>query len=261
MGLLMAPLILILVAGMILFSVFGSAFNLLTTGGELTYDENVFQDYADSQYAAEFGATSDYEDNLLIVFVVEDDRFYDYAYIAWCGDHIDPKINNMFGSDGSKLGSAIHASAINSESYKYSLDSGIASVMGTMQGHINALGLDSSFTCDTAGNEYASHLTNKTELNLTEATVNKALTDFTASTGIPVVVVVEDIEDVFPKTVSAYDIFSLIIAIALIVLAVVLIVKTLKKRNSGNNGGNNGGGNYNRGETGNYETGGNYNYH
>ncbi|MBR6680423.1 MAG: hypothetical protein IKL59_04100 [Clostridia bacterium] len=244
MGLLLAPILLIILAGVMIFSVFGSAFNLATTGGEIAYDENVFQDYADSQYAAEFGATDDYEDNLLIVFAVEDDEYYDYAYIAWCGDHLDTRINEMFGSNGSRLGTAVSASAINSNSYKYSLDSGIASVVTRMQGHISALGLDSSFNCGTESVEYDSHLTNKTELDLTESTVNKALEDFTAATGIPIVVVVDDIDDIFPKTVTAGDIFSLVIAVGLIIVAIVLIVKAVKKKNSG--GPNNNGSNYNR---------------
>lgn len=245
MGLMLAPIILIMLAVIMIFSIFGSAFNLVTTGGELTYDENVFQDYADSQYAAEFGMTKDYEDNLLIVFAVEDNEYYQYAYIAWCGDHIDTRISNMFGSNGTKLGNAISSSAINSNSYKYSLDSGIASVINTMQGHIAALGINSSFTCKTESVDYDSHLTNKTELDLTEETVNAALEEFTAATGIPIVVVVDDIDDIFPKTISASDIFSLIIAVALIVVAIVLIVKAVKKKNSGGNDGNGGSGGYN----------------
>ena len=92
MGLLLAPIILIMFAVLLIISMFGSAFNLVTTGGNLTYDENIFQDYANEQYAAEFGMTKDYEDNLLLVFAVEDDEYYEYAYIAWCGDHLNQKI-------------------------------------------------------------------------------------------------------------------------------------------------------------------------
>ena len=39
----------------------------------------------------------------------------------------------------------------------------------------------------------------------------------------------EDIEDVFPKTISSYDIFVVIVSIGLIILAVFLIVKLYKK--------------------------------
>ena len=37
----------------------------------------------------------------------------------------------MLGAEGTKLGSAVQNSAINASSYKYSLDSGIAQVIGT----------------------------------------------------------------------------------------------------------------------------------
>ena len=209
-------------------STVSSAFSTVTRGGVSTYNEYQLQDYADSQYAAEFGSTEDYEDNLLIVFLVEDEEYYDYTFIAWVGDHVNPKINDMFGSNQTKFGRAIQNSAINSTTYKYSLDSGIASVMTTMQGHVSALDLDSSYTCKNNEHNYKSHLTNKTSLDLTESTVNSALEEFTAKTGIPVVVVVEDIEDVFPKEIGFMDMVIVIISIGMIIGAIVLIVKAVK---------------------------------
>ncbi len=214
---------------MILFSI-GSSVQSISVGGVSIYNENDFQDYADSQYAAEFGTTADYEDNILIVFLVEDEEYYDYSFIAWVGDHVNPRINEMFGSNNSKLGYAIERSAINSNSYKYSLDSGIASVITTMQGHVEALGLTSSFTCGNDTTSYESHLTNNTSLDLTESTVNDALTKFTAETGIPVVVLVDYIEEVFPKTLTASDIFTILIAVIIIIVAIAMIVKTVKNR-------------------------------
>ena len=219
---------LFLFAGIMIISTVGSAFSNVSRGGVSTYDEYKIQDYADQQYAAEFGSTKDYEDNLLIVFLVEDEQYYDYAFIAWVGDHVNPKINNMFGDEQTKFGRAIHSSAINSDTYKYSLDSGIASVMTTMQGHITALDLDSSYTCSNEKHSYKSHLTNRTSIDLTESTVNMALEEFTAKTGIPVVVVVEDIEEVFPKTIDFMDIVVVIISIGMIIAAIVLIVKAVK---------------------------------
>ena len=218
---------------MMIFSTVGTAFSNVARGGMSTYDELVFQTYADQQYAEEFGDTADYEDNLLIVFLVEDDQYYDYAFIAWPGDHIDEDIKEMFGNEQTQFGRAIQLSAINSDTYKFSLHTGIASVMNKMEGHISNLHLDSSYNslCRNTdeGREYTSHLTNKTAINISEATVNGTLEEFTQKTGIPVVVVVEDIEDVFPKTISATDIFIVIISIGLIVFAVFLIVKLYKK--------------------------------
>ncbi len=226
-GLLIAPIIILMFAALLLVSVFGSAFNTVVRGGTTTYDENTFQDYANQQYAAQFGAEADYEDHILLVFLVEDEEYYDYNFIAWVGDDVDYRINEMFGSNNSKLGNAIAASAINSESYKYSLDSGIAAVVRTMQGHIQSLGIESSLTCDSGKSQYKSHLTNKTSLELTEKTVNDALTEFTEVTGLSIVIVVDDIDEVLPKSI---DVFSLLIAAVLIIVAVVLIVKAVKNR-------------------------------
>lgn len=231
LGLLIAPIILIAFAGIMLLTTFSSAFNSITTGGEIYYNEEIMQDYANQVYAQEFGGEADYEDALVIVFLVEDVNYYEYAYIAWPGDHIDQKINYMFGAEGTKFGNAIANSAINSNSYKYSLDSGIAAVMTTMQGHITALGLNSNLICDSETSQYKSHLINKSRVDMTEATVNTALENFTAATGIPVAVVVEDADEVLPKQ---FDYLSVIIAVIFIVVAVILIIKALKNRKSKN---------------------------
>ena len=227
LGLLLAPIIMIMFSAILLLSVFSSAFGSITTGGQIMYNENALQDYANEQYAAEFGGEADYEDHLLIVFLVEEEEYYEYAYIAWVGDHIDPKINNMFGAEGTKFGNAISSSAINSNSYKYSLDSGIASVMSTMQGHIEALGLESNLICDSSTSTYKSHVINKTGMDITEETVNTALEKFTVSTGIPVAVVIANADEALPRN---FDWFSVIIAVIFIVVAIVLIVKAFKNR-------------------------------
>jgi len=223
----MAPIILLLFAGILLLSSFSSAFNSITTGGEIYYDENVYRDYADTQYAEYFGELDDYEDGLVIVFAVEDVEYYDYAYISWMGDNIDFEINEMFGARGTQFGNAVASSAINSGSYKYALDSGIASVMRKMEQHVTALNLKNNLTCKHDYSDFNSRLVNKTEMDITPNTVNSALTSFTEATGIPVIVVVEDAEEILPKQ---FDYLSVIISVILIVIAVVLIVKTLKNR-------------------------------
>lgn len=263
MGLMMLPIILLLVVVLLVTSVlgsFGSALSTAVSGGNLTYDENQFQDYADAQYAAEFGMSTAYEDNLLLVFLVEDEEYWDYAYIAWVGDHIDTRINDMFGNDQTELGRSIMAS-INEQSYKYSLDSNLSRVVENMQAKIEAKKLPSSFKSSCRDVEHVqveSHLTNKTELPLTEDTVNDALAAFTESTGISVVLVVDDIDDVFDRTIPPEDIFTLILAGVLLIVAIVLLVRGFKKRKNGGNGGGNGGNGgqydrYNRNEnSGNY---------
>lgn len=228
MSMLLIPIVLIIFAAMMIFVTVGSSFTSVLSGGVSKYDEIRFQEYADAQYAEVFGDTDDYEDNLLIVLLVEDEKYYDYSFIAWPGNDLDHKILNMFGDETTKFGRAIKSSAINSDTYKFALSSGIASVIDTMEDHIVDLGLDSSFVCENTGHEFDSHLVNNTSINISEATVNRSLESFTDSTGIPVVVVVEDIEEVFPKTIEFYDIIIVVISIGMIALAIFLIVKAVK---------------------------------
>jgi uncharacterized membrane protein YuzA (DUF378 family) len=60
--------------------------------------------------------------------------------------------------------------------------------------------------------------------------VNASLEKFTEATGIPLVVVVEEQEDVFGKRMTSTDIFFVIIGLGLVAFAVVLTVKGLQER-------------------------------
>lgn len=223
--------LIILVPLLLITSFFGQiadAFSALSRGGVVEYDEIAFQDFADAQYAAVFGNSTAYEDNLLLVFLIDDD-YYDYSYIAWVGDHIHTDINNMLGNEYTALGQAVNAS-VNQSSYKYSLDSNLAQVVETLREKIVALDLESSFRCSESRGRVDSHLANRTDLSMTEDTVNAALEDFTAATGIPVVLVVEDMSDVFGKRLPTQAIVSLIISAAILILCISLLVRKLRRR-------------------------------
>ena len=229
MSIILLPIILILFAVMMIFSAVGSvgsAWVDVSSGGTVNYDEVAMQDYADQQYAQQFGASTAYEDNILIVFLVDED-YYQYQYIAWVGDHVVTDINMMFGNNQTELGRAFASSV--AETFKYSLDSNLAMVVENMENQIVEKQLDSSYKCNENHNQVASKLVNKTNLPLTEATVNDALVSFTESTGIPLVIVVEDSQDVFGKQINGGSIFTLLLAVILIVVAVILVVKAVKR--------------------------------
>ncbi len=240
MSLMLLPVILVFFAIMLIFSSISSlgvAFGDVASGGSVTYQEEMMQDYADSQYAEIFGSSTAYEDNILIVFLVDED-LYQYQYIAWVGDHVEKDINLMFGNNQTELGRIFSASI--AENFKYSLDGNLAIAVESMEEKILAKGLDSSFKCDEKHVQVGPKLINKTELPLTEATVNDALVQFTESTGIPLVIVVEDSQDVFGKQIAASSIITLLFAGILLVVAIVLIVKAVKKsKEEPKNGGNN----------------------
>lgn len=200
------------------------------------YDENLFQDYADKQYRDEFGSSTAYEDNILLVFLTEDENYYDYYYIAWVGDHIETEINYLFGNENTEFGLTVTKN-INTSSYKYSLDSNIAHIVEDMQNEIIEKSLDSSFSCDDEHLQVKSHLTNKTTMDLSNETVNSALQNFTEATGIPIVVVVDDIDDVFESsntqsaTVSNNNIrVYIVVGVAIVVIVIAVSVSYSKKR-------------------------------
>ena len=225
------PILIALVAFSMLFFTVTASFVNVSRGGEYKYDEARIQEYADEQYARYLGSTEDYEDNLLLVFLVEDEKYYDYAYIAWVGNHISDPIYNLFGNNRSAFGAAIQDSAINSDTYKYSLDRGIVSVVNTMKSKISDLGLSKSFSCSSEKHEFNSRIINNSAIDsMDKELINDALKSFTSETGIPVIVVVEDIEDVFPKSIELYDIIIVVFSIGLIVVAIVLIVRTVNGR-------------------------------
>ena len=262
LGVLMLPIILLLVVSLLLVTIIGSAVTNVANGGSIYYDEAVFQQYADDKYAAEFSSYSNYENNLLIVFLTNEEAD-GYYVIAWVGDNIHSDINYMFGDETTTFGRVVQGS-INREYYAYSLDSNLANVMDQMGTRIEELGLKSSFRTEkTSTNPPSSHLTNYSSLSLTEETVNDSLTAFTEKTAIPTVIVVDTMENVFGKTIPVGDIITVIALLVLLGVSIYLIVRALKNRKNGNgndndNGNGNNNGNNNGGYNRNYNSG-NYN--
>lgn len=228
------PIILVVLAAVMLFSSVGTAWTDVKNGGSVKYDENTFQDYADAQYRAEFGNSTAYEDNLLLVVLVDDD-YYDYHYIAWVGDHIQSDINKLFGNEQTEFGRAMNAN-VNVNSYKYSLDTNLAHVVEQMTKTIEQKNLTSSFKCNDNHIQVDSHITNKTDLAITEETVNMALEEFTDTTGIPIVVVVDDAKDVFGKKIDSSSILIVFLSLIMIGVAIYLIVKSIRQKKENGDG-------------------------
>ena len=231
----LTPIILLLFIVAMLLS-FCSAPDNRTPEYETSYNEEVFEDYADDQYAALFSGSKCYEDNLLIVFLVNED-YYQYNYIAWVGDDIAKSISDKLGNNSTELGQTME-SCINETNYKYSLDSDLAAVMDAMTAEIQGLGLESSLTCGTNHGTVQTTFVNKTDLPMTASTVENALERFAGATGIPVAIVVEDMEDVFGSGSSAQttqsssriSVWMVLVLVAAVVLVVFFIVKSRKGR-------------------------------
>lgn len=229
LGMLIAPIVILVFVVIFLFVFIGSTVTSVASGGSIVYDEAKFQTYASQQYAKEFSSSSAYENNLLVVFLTNEEAD-GYYCIAFIGDNVKSEISNMFGNEHTAFGRAMNSS-INSEYYAYSLDSNLASAMDTMTKEVKALELDSSFLTDKEDtNKVEPHLTDYTSLPISSETVGNALKRFTEATDIPAVIVVETMENVFGKTLPTFDIFALIILIVIAAVAISTIVKTVRNR-------------------------------
>ncbi len=229
---LMLPIVMLFMVVLVLIGSIGSAVANVANGGIISYNEETFQRYADTEYAKAFDTTTAYENNLLLVLLTNEECDGYYA-IAWVGDNVETEINVMFGDETTEFGRVVQGS-INGEYYAYSLDSNLATVMDKMAGKIEALGLEDPFKRpieETA--PIASHMVNYTDLQLTPNTVNTALEDFTARTDIPVVIVVDTMENVFGKTMPIGDIVLIVVMLGLAALSIYLIVKAVRNRKNG----------------------------
>ena len=223
------PIIVLLLCGVMIFGIIGNAVSNVQSGGIISYDEAVFQEYADRQYQAAFGNSSAPEDNILIVFLTNEEAD-GYYTIAWVGDNINYKINEMFGDEYSTFGNAM-LSSVNAEYHAYSIDKNLANVMDKMSTSVQDLGLNSSFDYEADHSRMAtSHVVNRSPLSITDATVNGALERFTEETDIPVVIVVDTMENVFGKTIPLSTIFTLLVLTVVAVVAIVMLVKAFKRR-------------------------------
>ena len=220
------PFILILFAAIILFTVVFGAFGSIAEGGVTDYQEKQFQDYADAEYYKAFGDSTAYEDNILLVFLTNEDAD-NYYCIAWVGDHIKPQINELFGNEQTALGTAMYQS-INMNGYWYSLDSNLALAVSKMTDYVTAKGI-SSFNCNEQHVQVDSKLINYGNFNLSEQTVNAALTDFTAETGITMSIVVNDMNEVFGVDYSSM-IWGIVLVALFVGLAIFFIVKGVRNR-------------------------------
>lgn len=229
---LLAPIICLVLAVVVLISVVVSGVGSLASGGEVVYDENSMQDYANEQYAAIYDPSSKtYEDNVLIVFLTNEDG-QGYYCIGWVGDNVKRAVSDLYGNEYTALGRAMQSS-VNQTSYRYSLGSNLASVTEQLQTAVEALGLESVYSTVKAETHPAGKVYNKSssDIQFNPETVDAALQGFTEATDITMSIVVADSADVFGKTLDAGAIVALIVCIALIVFAVVSIVKYFRHRN------------------------------
>ena len=230
LGIILLPIIIILFCGIFLIVNLVTTISIIADGGQIVYDEEQFQDYANAQYYAHFEDAATSEDGLMLIILnYEDDQ--SVGYVAWIGDNVNNRINDLFASDGT-FGMILEDN-INKDNYKYSMSKDIAKVMDKMSERVVALNLNSSFIekNDMSGAP-APELINKSSLDLNQKTVTDALVRFTEETGIPTAVVVAEAEDVFGKTMPVGNIIFAVITLIIIGVCVYYIVSKVRRKNS-----------------------------
>ena len=229
LGAFLAPIIILLMVLMLAVGFLGDSITNIRNGGSIVYDEQTFQDYANAHYYREFANSTAKEANMMF-FVLTSENYDGFYMIAWVGDDIRYEVKEMFGNEYTEFGTTA-LSTINTEMYKYSLDTDIEALARKMADKVAARGYSSNLEDGkTPGMGVTPHLVNASNVQLTEDTVNEGLEYFTSKTDIPLVVVVDEAEDVFGITPPTGD-YILVAAFAgLIVLAVVLIVKAARAR-------------------------------
>lgn len=225
---LLVPLFILMFALYLFAGSFGTGTqgDAITSGSRTyTYSEEDFQEFADREYQRAFGNTDNYEGNILLA-VLTNDQADDYFALAWVGDDIDPEIREMFGGS-TELGNAMNR-YVNGTYYAYSLDSDLAAVVKTMSTQVSGI---SNGIVTSNGTSY---LENYTKLDLTTQTVDASLEEFQQETGIPMVIVVESLEEVFPVKLAFGSIFTSGI-LPVVLVAVVIAGAVLVKKKSGKN--------------------------
>lgn len=237
MGMTLLPIILIFIIISLVMSLFGSvgsSISNVANGGNFVTDDRVLEEYAMDKYATEFDNTVEYEDNILIVFLV-DEGCEDFYTMAIVGYNIKDQINDMFGGKNTEYGH--HLTNNLNPNYKETLSRNLSATVRRMTDEVVNLKLKSSFFEDAGSpGSYQSHVTNLSNLEISDSTVNAALEEFTEETDIPIVIVIDDMGDVFDKKVAGYDIFTILFALAIGGVAIYFIVRAFKGKDDNDRG-------------------------
>ena len=231
LGAIMFPIIILLVFILALFGSFMTSISNIANGGSVDYDERTMQIYGNERYAEAFGELDSYEENILIVFLVNEE--YDGYYVYACvGNDLDMNVQNLYGNEYTQFGVTV-LNAV-PDYYEFSLSANLASIMKTMAVKTVAAGA----TPEDAEYGDVSYLMNNSSLAINEQTVNKALLEFTEKTGIPAVIAVDDMEDVFGKSIKGDDVMIILIMLGLLgFIGFVVFRAVMAKKNGGNQNG------------------------
>ena len=223
-GIVLFPLLLTIFATVIFFVYLSPTVQTIKDGGKTNYSDQVADFYRTEAYEDVFENSSAKEDNLLIVYLVNDDGNMFYC-MSKLGNNVKENVTKLFGNKDSSFGKVVTDSM--DKEFKNTIGSNLSDIIDGMNGEIKKLGLSTPFKESSDKSALAeSKLVNKSSLDVSENEVNASLKAFTDETGIPAVVIIDKIDTVFQKKMPVGDIALLVI---LVIVAVISIVSTTKK--------------------------------
>lgn len=196
----------------------GTAVGNIASGGSSKYSEKQFQDFASAEYAKHFSSS---EKGMMIVFLTDEDAT-GYYTIAWVGDDIPTPIYNEMGDETTAFG-RIMLDNINSEFHAHSLAKNLTAAVEDLRDYLAHNYDPVDFASQMAN--FDSRITNYSRLSIQEGNINNALKSFHHTTGIPMVIVVQNMEDVFVKTIDKSSIVTVLLTIGVIAIVIYAVVK------------------------------------
>ena len=105
----MIPIILVFMLGTVFFGTISQSFINVINGGSVEYDEAVIQEYGAQKYKEAFNESDNYEENILIVFLTNEecDGYYVYACV---GDDLAKSTRDLFGDENTVFGRTANSS-------------------------------------------------------------------------------------------------------------------------------------------------------
>ncbi len=229
-GLFFLPIIILVLAGIFLISSILSLVSVIAQGGVVEFNLQKFKDYSYAEYTAAFSDESpeDYEYNLLLVFSTRE-GYDEYYTIAQVGNYLIDDVHYAFEENG-----PYHASierSLQAENYNESLDRDLYSIITALTSTVKSYGDPYLRQRPKTPTVPESKVIEKDEnLEFTGEMTKEAVAKFTEETGIPLVLVIEDEEDIFGKGVPAHIIISGVISLGISVFCIVWIVKSAKAK-------------------------------
>ena len=202
--------------GGIIFYIFFLILLFVIIGGydSVGNSEKTLHNYANAEYQTVFDHSNRYENNILFLYVVDDD-YKTLDAIAWVGDDVPYKTNRRL--DGYAI-----SQHINENYYQYQLSSGIAMSLEEISPYIEPAKYSSTSICT---------VNNKSNLNIDEEKIEDALQKFSMY-GYGVAVVIADYDDVYENYFDMNVMLALLLVGLVFCIVIFCVIRRKQKHTS-----------------------------